>query len=174
VAGAVRRYAKPNLRQPVAHVLCRLRGRLERSDPPPALRPLTAENAESSGPYAAMLSRSPAPRLSRRRPAPASGQSARRLPLRFQQSRYHASRVRPTHRGAPQPVPGLRRFAAAPLSAKRGHIRPAALRMRSLISCGCEIRDRWLDFTSIVVAPILLAMKRWRSGLMVRSSVETA
>ena len=36
---------------------------------------------------------------------------------------------------------------------------------------GCEIRETWLDLTSIVLAPMRLAMKRSRSGLMVRSSV---
>jgi hypothetical protein len=39
---------------------------------------------------------------------------------------------------------------------------------------GWEIRERWLAFTSIVLAFMRLAMKRSRSGLMVRSSVETA
>ena len=39
---------------------------------------------------------------------------------------------------------------------------------------GCEISERWLAFTSMVLAPIRLAMKRSRSGLIVRSSVETA
>ena len=49
-----------------------------------------------------------------------------------------------------------------------------ARRMRRLISSGCEISDRWLESTSIVVALIRLAMKRSRSGLIVRSCVETA
>jgi hypothetical protein len=43
-----------------------------------------------------------------------------------------------------------------------------------VISSGCEISERWLAFTSMVLAPIRLAMKGSRSGLMVRSSVETA
>ena len=51
---------------------------------------------------------------------------------------------------------------------------PAALRINRVISSGCEISERWLAFTSMVWAPIRLAMKRSRSGLMVRSSVETA
>ena len=51
---------------------------------------------------------------------------------------------------------------------------PAALRINRVISSGCEINERWLAFTSMVWAPIRLAMKRSRSGLMVRSSVETA
>jgi hypothetical protein len=51
---------------------------------------------------------------------------------------------------------------------------PAASRIRRVISSGCEISERWLAFTSIVLASIRLAMKRSRSGLMVRSSVETA
>src|SRR4051794_16864733 len=52
--------------------------------------------------------------------------------------------------------------------------RPAAFKIRSVISCGCEMSDRWLALTSIVSAPMRLAMKRSRSGLIVRSSVETA
>lgn len=51
---------------------------------------------------------------------------------------------------------------------------PAASRISRVISSGREISDRWLAFTSMVLAPIRLAMKRSRSGLMVRSSVETA
>jgi hypothetical protein len=51
---------------------------------------------------------------------------------------------------------------------------PAALRINRVISSGCEISERWLAFTSMVWAPIRLAIKRSRSGLMVRSSVETA
>ncbi len=51
---------------------------------------------------------------------------------------------------------------------------PAASRMSRVISSGWEINDRWLDFTSMVLAPIRLAMNRWGSGLIVRSSVETA
>src|SRR5262249_56004175 len=39
---------------------------------------------------------------------------------------------------------------------------------------GCDIRETGLGLTSIVLAPIRFAMKRSRSGLMVRSSVETA
>ena len=39
---------------------------------------------------------------------------------------------------------------------------------------GMGDQERWLAFTSMVLAPIRLAMKRSRSGLMVRSSVETA
>jgi hypothetical protein len=52
--------------------------------------------------------------------------------------------------------------------------RPAASAIKSAISSGWEISARWLAFTSMVLAPIRLAMKRWRSGLIVRSSVETA
>ncbi len=51
---------------------------------------------------------------------------------------------------------------------------PAALRIRRAIASGCEISERWLESSSIVVAPIRLAMKRSRSGLMVRSCVDTA
>jgi hypothetical protein len=40
-----------------------------------------------------------------------------------------------------------------------------------VISSGWEISDRWLAFTSMVLAPMRLAIKRSRSGLMVRSSV---
>ena len=51
---------------------------------------------------------------------------------------------------------------------------PAASRMSRVISSGWEISERWLDFTSMVLAPMRLAMRRSRSGLIVRSSVETA
>jgi hypothetical protein len=51
---------------------------------------------------------------------------------------------------------------------------PEASRISRVISSGWEISERWLDFSSIVVAPIRFAMKRSRSGLIVRSSVETA
>src|SRR5262245_15203245 len=39
---------------------------------------------------------------------------------------------------------------------------------------GCEINAKWLASISIVFAPIRLAMKRSRSGLIVRSWVDTA
>ena len=51
---------------------------------------------------------------------------------------------------------------------------PAASTINWAISSGWEISERWLAFTSIVLAPMRLAMKRSRSGLIVRSSVETA
>jgi hypothetical protein len=51
---------------------------------------------------------------------------------------------------------------------------PAASRISRVISPGREISERWLAFTSMVLASIRLAMKRSRSGLIVRSSVETA
>src|SRR5262249_33394230 len=51
---------------------------------------------------------------------------------------------------------------------------PAASRISAVIVSGCDMRERWLAFTSIVLAAIRFAMKRWRSGLIVRSSVETA
>src|SRR5262249_26562102 len=51
---------------------------------------------------------------------------------------------------------------------------PAASRISAVIVSGCDMRERWLAFTSIVFAPMRFAMKRWRSGLIVRSSVETA
>jgi len=51
---------------------------------------------------------------------------------------------------------------------------PAASRINCVISSGWEISERWPAFTSMVLAPIRLAMKRSRSGLMVRSSVEIA
>jgi hypothetical protein len=51
---------------------------------------------------------------------------------------------------------------------------PAASMISCVISSGWEMSERWLDFTSIVLAPIRFAMKRSRSGLIVRSSVETA
>jgi hypothetical protein len=43
-----------------------------------------------------------------------------------------------------------------------------------VIASGCEISETWLALTSIVFAPMRVAMKRPRSGLMVRSSVDTA
>src|SRR5262249_1030302 len=49
---------------------------------------------------------------------------------------------------------------------------PAASRISAVIMSGCDMRERWLAFTSIIFAPMRLAMKRWRSGLIVRSSVE--
>ena len=51
---------------------------------------------------------------------------------------------------------------------------PAASSISRVMTCGWEIIDRWLAFTSMVLAPMRLAMKRSRSGLIVRSSVETA
>jgi hypothetical protein len=50
--------------------------------------------------------------------------------------------------------------------------RSCAPRGSRVISSGWEIRERQLAFTSMVLAPIRLAMKRSRSGLIVRSSVE--
>src|ERR1700723_1387696 len=43
-----------------------------------------------------------------------------------------------------------------------------------VITSGREMRETSLAFTSIAFAPMRFAMKRWRSGSMVRSSVETA
>jgi hypothetical protein len=51
---------------------------------------------------------------------------------------------------------------------------PAASRIRFAIVSGCDISETWLALTSIVLAPIRFAMKRSRSGLMVRSSVDMA
>ena len=51
---------------------------------------------------------------------------------------------------------------------------PAACRIKFAMVSGCEISDTWLAFTSMVLALMRLAMKRSRSGLMVRSSVDTA
>jgi len=50
----------------------------------------------------------------------------------------------------------------------------SACRIRFVIASGCEISARWLASISIVFAPIRLAMKRSRSGLIVRSWVDTA
>jgi hypothetical protein len=50
----------------------------------------------------------------------------------------------------------------------------SASRIRFVIASGCEISARWLASISIVFAPIRLAMKRSRSGLIVRSWVDTA
>src|SRR5258706_8531022 len=53
------------------------------------------------------------------------------------------------------------------------HLLRDAARMSWNTSSGWETGDAWLDAISIVVAPILLAIKRWRSGLIVRSFLET-
>src|SRR3984893_14186840 len=50
----------------------------------------------------------------------------------------------------------------------------SASRIRFVIASGCEMSARWLASISIVFAPIRLAMKRSRSGLIVRSCVDTA
>src|SRR5262245_27897503 len=50
----------------------------------------------------------------------------------------------------------------------------SASRIRFVIESGCEISAKWLASISIVFAPIRLAMKRCRSGLIVRSWVDTA
>jgi len=49
---------------------------------------------------------------------------------------------------------------AEPCGLGAAHDARAARRIKSAISCGCEIRDKWLACTSIVVAPIRLAMNR--------------
>src|ERR1700730_15690464 len=53
------------------------------------------------------------------------------------------------------------------------HLLRDAARMSWKTSSGWETGDAWLDAISIVVAPILLAIKRSRSGLIVRSFLET-
>ena len=50
----------------------------------------------------------------------------------------------------------------------------SACKIRLAIASGCEIRPRWLASISIVFAPMRLAMKRSRSGFMVRSWLDTA
>jgi hypothetical protein len=50
----------------------------------------------------------------------------------------------------------------------------SASRTRFVIASGCEISAKWLASISIVFAPIRLAMKRCKSGLIVRSCVDTA
>src|SRR5882672_3341785 len=50
----------------------------------------------------------------------------------------------------------------------------SASKIRFVIASGCDISARWLASISIVFAPIRLAMKRSRSGLIVRSWVDTA
>src|SRR2546425_13108890 len=62
----------------------------------------------------------------------------------------------------------------APHRIERQSSRPAAVRIRSAISCGWERRETWLDFSSIVFAFIRFARKRSNSGDVVRSCVETA
>jgi hypothetical protein len=41
-------------------------------------------------------------------------------------------------------------------------------RIRFVIASGCDMRERWLAFTSILFAPMGLPMKGSRSGLMIR------
>src|SRR5882762_2705478 len=53
-------------------------------------------------------------------------------------------------------------------------LRPAAARIRSATSLGCDTSDRWPASSSTVVAFIRLARNRSRSGLMVWSCLETA
>ena len=40
----------------------------------------------------------------------------------------------------------------------------AASKIRFVIVSGCDMREPWLAFTSIVLAPMRFAMKRWRFG----------
>src|SRR6266403_1488103 len=54
------------------------------------------------------------------------------------------------------------------------YVCPAASAIKFVIVSGCDMRETWLAFTSIVVALMRFAMKRSRSGLIVRSSAETA
>src|SRR4051812_19350244 len=54
------------------------------------------------------------------------------------------------------------------------YVCPAASRITFVMTSGWDISERWLAFTSIVFAPMRLAMNRSISGLMVRSSVDTA
>src|SRR5262249_47055118 len=83
------------------------------------------------------------------------------------------------HLGGPRSARSLNiAVIEAPL---RGSARPGGLsraagasKIRFVIASGCEISARWLASISIVFAPIRLAMKRSRSGLIVRSWVDTA
>jgi len=40
----------------------------------------------------------------------------------------------------------------------------AASKIRFVIVSGCDMRETWLAFTSIVFAPMRFAIKRWRFG----------
>src|SRR5215475_8628114 len=51
-----------------------------------------------------------------------------------------------------------------------GYFCPVASRIMAAILSGCDMSERWLAFISIVFAPMRFAIKRWRSGLIVRSS----
>jgi hypothetical protein len=66
------------------------------------------------------------------------------------------------------------RFSLVHGRAARARYLPEAPKMSAVISFGCEIRETWLDLSSTVRAPMRAAMKRWSSGLIVRSSLETA
>jgi hypothetical protein len=50
----------------------------------------------------------------------------------------------------------------------------SASRIKFVTASGCEIIARWLAWISIIFAPIRLAMKRSRSGFIVRSWADTA
>jgi hypothetical protein len=66
-------------------------------------------------------------------------------------------------------------FAGTPIEFDQIWFQTAsASRIRFVIASGCEISARWLASISIVFAPIRLAMKRSKSGLIVRSWVDTA
>jgi hypothetical protein len=75
---------------------------------------------------------------------------------------------------APVGVPTRQRMMSAPQRAYNLSQTASASRIRFVIVSGCEISARWLASISIVFAPIRLAMKRSRSGLIVRSWVDTA
>lgn len=57
--------------------------------------------------------------------------------------------------------------------AVQGYLPPAAT-IRSATCRACDSSDTWLDGNSIDVAPMRLAMKRWRPGSITRSWVEIA
>jgi hypothetical protein len=84
-----------------------------------------------------------------------------------------------THRrgaGHSAPIANVDRRAGDTASGRASNLSQmaSASRIRFVIASGCEISARWLASISIVFAPIRFAMKRSRSGLMVRSWVDTA
>jgi len=98
--------------------------------------------------------------------------SASRPLFSRQRTTSRTSRVRSVRGQKATSIAGL----TASMSAKfeTDYFCPAASRIRAAIVSGCDISARWLAFTSIVFAPMRFAMNRSRSGLIVRSSVETA
>ena len=94
-----------------------------------------------------------------------SGNIERRQTVSTQMNRITAETPQLVYRKCCDRMPRLTRLESQTAS---------ACRIRFVIASGCEISARWLASISIVFAPIRLAMKRSRSGLIVLSCVDTA